>query len=176
MWGGVRFQRGGGLSVKRWGGGRASSRNARSNMTHNQHDTCLPPAPPGCILGEMLNGKPIFPGSSTMNQLDRIMEATGEGGAGDACGVGGGRCFGACGVSVIVMCVLISGIGCLFRTRQPNRIPISTHVRFNPPPPRPPQPGRPRRHQQPLCRHDDGVMQRHAGGFCWGGLVWVGLD
>lgn len=33
----------------------------------------------GCILGELLNGKPIFPGSSTMNQLDRIMELTGEG-------------------------------------------------------------------------------------------------
>jgi hypothetical protein len=31
----------------------------------------------GCILGELLNGKPIFPGSSTMNQLDRIMELTG---------------------------------------------------------------------------------------------------
>jgi serine/threonine protein kinase len=45
---------------------------------------CPPPLPPapGCILGEMLNGKPIFPGSSTMNQLDRIMEATGEGEAG----------------------------------------------------------------------------------------------
>ncbi|KAI8473076.1 MAG: mitogen-activated protein kinase 5 [Monoraphidium minutum] len=32
----------------------------------------------GCILGEMLNGKPIFPGSSSLNQLDRIMEATGR--------------------------------------------------------------------------------------------------
>eukprot|EP00877_Chromochloris_zofingiensis_P003410 jgi/Chrzof1/1306/Cz10g02130.t1_MAPK5 len=32
----------------------------------------------GCILGELLNGKPIFPGSSTMNQLDRIMELTGR--------------------------------------------------------------------------------------------------
>ena len=31
----------------------------------------------GCILGEMLLGKPIFPGSSTMNQLDKIMEITG---------------------------------------------------------------------------------------------------
>jgi hypothetical protein len=28
----------------------------------------------GCILGEMLGGKPIFPGTSTMNQLDRIIE------------------------------------------------------------------------------------------------------
>lgn len=31
----------------------------------------------GCILGEMINGKPIFPGSSTINQLDRILEVTG---------------------------------------------------------------------------------------------------
>ncbi|CAE7241693.1 erkB [Symbiodinium sp. KB8] len=32
----------------------------------------------GCILGEMVNGKPVFPGSSTMNQLDRILEVTGR--------------------------------------------------------------------------------------------------
>jgi len=32
----------------------------------------------GCILGEMLSGKPIFPGTSTMNQLDRIIEVTGR--------------------------------------------------------------------------------------------------
>merc|ERR1711957_601900 len=32
----------------------------------------------GCILGELINGKPIFPGSSTMNQLERIMEVTGK--------------------------------------------------------------------------------------------------
>ena len=31
----------------------------------------------GCILGEMINGKPVFPGSSTLNQLERIMELTG---------------------------------------------------------------------------------------------------
>ena len=31
----------------------------------------------GCILGEMLVGKPIFPGTSTLNQLDRILELTG---------------------------------------------------------------------------------------------------
>ena len=31
----------------------------------------------GCILGEMITGKPIFPGTSTMNQLDKIMEVTG---------------------------------------------------------------------------------------------------
>lgn len=32
----------------------------------------------GCILGEMLAGKPIFPGTSTLNQLDRILELTGR--------------------------------------------------------------------------------------------------
>ena len=32
----------------------------------------------GCILGELLGGKPIFPGSSTMNQLDRVLEVTGR--------------------------------------------------------------------------------------------------
>jgi len=32
----------------------------------------------GCILGELIGGKPMFPGSSTMNQLDRILELTGQ--------------------------------------------------------------------------------------------------
>ena len=31
----------------------------------------------GCILAELLQGKPIFPGTSTLNQLDRILEITG---------------------------------------------------------------------------------------------------
>mmetsp|Transcript_6193 Transcript_6193/g.8192 ORF Transcript_6193/g.8192 Transcript_6193/m.8192 type:complete len:398 (+) Transcript_6193:103-1296(+) len=31
----------------------------------------------GCILGELLVGKSLFPGTSTMNQLDRIIEITG---------------------------------------------------------------------------------------------------
>mmetsp|Transcript_19236 Transcript_19236/g.53973 ORF Transcript_19236/g.53973 Transcript_19236/m.53973 type:complete len:387 (+) Transcript_19236:148-1308(+) len=31
----------------------------------------------GCILGELLAGKPMFPGTSTMNQLDRIIEISG---------------------------------------------------------------------------------------------------
>eukprot|EP00884_Botryococcus_braunii_P013709 jgi/Botrbrau1/22339/Bobra.0002s0017.1 len=37
----------------------------------------------GCILGELLGGKPIFPGSSTLNQLQRIMEVTGRPGKDD---------------------------------------------------------------------------------------------
>eukprot|EP00768_Dysnectes_brevis_P007693 gnl/Dysnectes_brevis/658_a726_2867.p1 GENE.gnl/Dysnectes_brevis/658_a726_2867~~gnl/Dysnectes_brevis/658_a726_2867.p1 ORF type:complete len:378 (-),score=132.92 gnl/Dysnectes_brevis/658_a726_2867:110-1243(-) len=32
----------------------------------------------GAILGELLGGKPMFPGSSTMNQLDKIIEITGR--------------------------------------------------------------------------------------------------
>lgn len=32
----------------------------------------------GCIFGELLGGKPMFPGTSTLNQLDRIMEVTGR--------------------------------------------------------------------------------------------------
>ena len=31
----------------------------------------------GCILGEMIYGKPIFPGQSTINQLEKILELTG---------------------------------------------------------------------------------------------------
>ena len=27
----------------------------------------------GCILGELLLGKPLFPGSSTLNQIEKIM-------------------------------------------------------------------------------------------------------
>ena len=32
----------------------------------------------GCILGEMLTAKPVFPGASTMNQLEKIIELTGK--------------------------------------------------------------------------------------------------
>jgi len=32
----------------------------------------------GCILAELLGGKPIFPGTSTMNQLDLIIEISGR--------------------------------------------------------------------------------------------------
>ena len=30
----------------------------------------------GAILGEMINGRPVFPGTSTMNQIERIIEVT----------------------------------------------------------------------------------------------------
>ncbi|CDW75261.1 extracellular response kinase [Stylonychia lemnae] len=32
----------------------------------------------GCILAELLLGKPVFPGTSTLNQLDRVMEVIGR--------------------------------------------------------------------------------------------------
>eukprot|EP00002_Diphylleia_rotans_P025553 TRINITY_DN5052_c0_g1_i4.p1 TRINITY_DN5052_c0_g1~~TRINITY_DN5052_c0_g1_i4.p1 ORF type:complete len:378 (-),score=61.92 TRINITY_DN5052_c0_g1_i4:359-1492(-) len=32
----------------------------------------------GCILGELLGGKPMFPGTSTLNQLDKVIEVTGR--------------------------------------------------------------------------------------------------
>lgn len=30
----------------------------------------------GAILGEMLNGRPVFPGTSTMNQVERVIQVT----------------------------------------------------------------------------------------------------
>jgi len=32
----------------------------------------------GCILGELVSGKPIFPGTSTMNQLECVVDITGQ--------------------------------------------------------------------------------------------------
>ena len=32
----------------------------------------------GCIIAEMLHGKPTFPGTSTLNQLDRVLELVGR--------------------------------------------------------------------------------------------------
>lgn len=37
----------------------------------------------GCILCELLLGKPVFPGTSTLNQIDRVMEITGRPNADD---------------------------------------------------------------------------------------------
>mmetsp|Transcript_34391 Transcript_34391/g.31097 ORF Transcript_34391/g.31097 Transcript_34391/m.31097 type:complete len:105 (+) Transcript_34391:721-1035(+) len=32
----------------------------------------------GCILGELIIGKPIFPGTSTLNQIERVLELVGK--------------------------------------------------------------------------------------------------
>lgn len=32
----------------------------------------------GCILGELINGKSIFPGNSTLNQIEKILELIGR--------------------------------------------------------------------------------------------------
>ncbi len=32
----------------------------------------------GCILAELIGGRPLFPGESTLNQLERILEVTGK--------------------------------------------------------------------------------------------------
>lgn len=32
----------------------------------------------GCILGELVNGKAIFPGNSTLNQIERVLELCGR--------------------------------------------------------------------------------------------------
>ena len=32
----------------------------------------------GCIMGELLGGKPLFPGTSTINQLCKIIEVQGQ--------------------------------------------------------------------------------------------------
>ena len=37
----------------------------------------------GTILGEMINCRPVFPGTSTMNQIERIVEVTGMPGKAD---------------------------------------------------------------------------------------------
>jgi mitogen-activated protein kinase 15 len=32
----------------------------------------------GCIFGELLSGKPMFPGTSTLNQINKVLEVTGK--------------------------------------------------------------------------------------------------
>lgn len=32
----------------------------------------------GCILGELITGKAIFPGTSTLNQIERVLELIGK--------------------------------------------------------------------------------------------------
>ncbi|KRX38899.1 putative serine/threonine-protein kinase C05D10.2 [Trichinella murrelli] len=42
----------------------------------------------GCILGEMLNGKPLFPGTSTINQIEKIIEVISPPSASDIDSIG----------------------------------------------------------------------------------------
>ncbi|KRZ70574.1 putative serine/threonine-protein kinase C05D10.2 [Trichinella papuae] len=42
----------------------------------------------GCILGEMLNGKPLFPGTSTINQIEKIIEVISSPSASDIESIG----------------------------------------------------------------------------------------
>lgn len=44
----------------------------------------------GCILGEMILGRPLFPGSCTVNQIERIMAALPTATEADIAAVGGG--------------------------------------------------------------------------------------
>uniref|UniRef100_A0A1B0D826 Protein kinase domain-containing protein n=2 Tax=Phlebotomus papatasi TaxID=29031 RepID=A0A1B0D826_PHLPP len=44
----------------------------------------------GCVLGEMIRGKPLFPGSSTVNQVERIVSALPDVTQADVRAVGGG--------------------------------------------------------------------------------------
>jgi len=32
----------------------------------------------GCILGELIMGKPIFPGTSTLNQVEKVIKVIGQ--------------------------------------------------------------------------------------------------
>jgi len=32
----------------------------------------------GCILGEIIIGKPIFPGTSTLNQIEKVLRCIGQ--------------------------------------------------------------------------------------------------
>jgi len=32
----------------------------------------------GCILGELITGKAIFPGTSTLNQIEKVLELIGK--------------------------------------------------------------------------------------------------
>jgi mitogen-activated protein kinase 15 len=32
----------------------------------------------GCILGEIIMGKPIFPGTSTLNQIEKVIRCIGQ--------------------------------------------------------------------------------------------------
>jgi len=42
----------------------------------------------GCIMGELIGGKPMFPGTSTLNQVERCLEVTGRPSTDDLAAIG----------------------------------------------------------------------------------------
>jgi mitogen-activated protein kinase 15 len=71
----------------------------------------------GCILGELLTGRPIFPGKSTMNQLDLIFEVTGVPSPEEASRIGSPYCSqmldvpGKMLLSLIAWCLSLQLLG-----------------------------------------------------------------
>ena len=49
-----------------------------SNLALNRYTKGVDMWAIGCIMAELLAGKPLFPGNSTMNQLDKVIEVTGR--------------------------------------------------------------------------------------------------
>lgn len=124
----------------------------------------------GCILGELLNGKPIFPGSSTMNQLDRIMELTGRRPSGLCCASQGATqqlpesrlcvpCWQRLERNLQSTCPA-------FLSSAFTSTPSFSHCMRVAGTCRPAQPRGPGRHPEPLRGHHDGKLQRHAGALC----------
>jgi len=54
----------------------------------NKYDTSVDQWSLGCIFGEMLGGKPVFPGTSTLNQLEKIGEMIGAPSSSDITALG----------------------------------------------------------------------------------------
>jgi len=54
----------------------------------NKYDTSVDLWSLGCIFGEMLGGKPVFPGTSTLNQLEKIGEMIGAPSSADITALG----------------------------------------------------------------------------------------
>ena len=86
----------------------------------------------GCIMGEMLCGKAVFPGQSTMNQLEKIVELTGMPTEADLEAIGSSYA----GTMLQSMSVPESMGGQLWRERFPN---ASDDVRASHRPPAPPE-------------------------------------